>query len=184
INGLYATIVPLLAYAVFGPSRIIVLGPDSSLAAVILSVVLPLSGGDPQRAIAPAAMMAIVSGLVCVAVGLARLGFITELLSKPIRYGYMNGIALTVILSQLPKLLGFSVKAEGPLRQVRGILEKVLAGGTNVTTLLIGAGALALILILKRRPRVPGILIAVGAATVIVAVFDLATRAGVSVLGP
>src|SRR6476646_3516939 len=107
IYGLYATIVPLLAYGLFGPSRILVLGPDSALAAVILAVVLPLSAGDPQRAIAPGGLMAIVSGAACVALGLARLGFITELLSKPIRYGYMNGIALTVMLSQIPKLLGF-----------------------------------------------------------------------------
>src|SRR5262245_7468971 len=183
INGLYATIVPLLAYAVFGPSRILILGPDSALAAVILAVVLPISGGDPQRAVSPGGAMALVSGLVCVAAGLSRLGFVTELLSKPIRYGYMNGIALTVILSQLPKLLGFSVKAEGPLRQVEGIARKVLAGGTNVATLAIGGSALALILALKRRPRVPAILIAVAAATVVVAVFDLAARAGVSVLG-
>src|SRR5262249_13510403 len=93
INGLYATIVPLLAYALFGPSRILVLGPDSALAAVILTVVVPLSGGDTPRAVALAGTMALVSGLVCVALGLARLGFITELLSKPIRYGSMNGIA-------------------------------------------------------------------------------------------
>src|SRR5689334_18378872 len=118
IHGLYATIVPLLAYALFGPSRILVLGPDSSLAAVILAVVLPLSAGDSQRAVALASAMAIVSGAVCVAAGLARLGFVTELLSKPIRYGYMNGIALTVLLSQLPKLLGFSVRTQGPLRQI------------------------------------------------------------------
>ena len=97
IYGLYATIVPLLAYALFGPSRILVLGPDSALASVILAVVLPLSAGDAQRAVAVAGMMAIVSGAVCIAVGVARLGFITELLSKPIRYGYMNGIALTVL---------------------------------------------------------------------------------------
>src|SRR4029077_798671 len=104
INGLYATIVPLIAYALFGPSRILVLGPDSALAAVILAVVLPLSAGDPQRAVAVGGMMAIVSGIVCILAGVARLGFITELLSKPIRYGYMNGIALTVVLSQIPKL--------------------------------------------------------------------------------
>src|SRR5215468_12314953 len=110
INGLYATIVPLLAYAVFGPSRILVLGPDSSLAAVILGVVLPLSGGDPARAVPIAGMMAIVSGIFCILAGAARLGFITELLSKPIRYGYMNGIALTVLINQLPKLFGFSIK--------------------------------------------------------------------------
>ncbi|HJZ73889.1 MAG TPA: SulP family inorganic anion transporter, partial [Vicinamibacterales bacterium] len=184
ITGLYATIVPLLAYALFGPSRILVLGPDSALAAVILAVVLPLSGGDPKRAIAVAGMMAIVSGAVCVAAGLARLGFITELLSKPIRYGYMNGIALTVLLSQLPKLLGFSVSSQGPLRQVRAIVEKIAAGSANGVALAIGAGVLALILVLKRWPRVPGILIAVVGATVVVAVFDLAVRAGVSVLGP
>src|SRR5246127_12925 len=96
ITGLYATIVPLLAYALFGPSRILVLGPDSALAALILTVVLPLSAGDPNRAVAPAGVMAIVVGLMCVGLGVGRLGFITELLSKPIRYGYMNGIALTV----------------------------------------------------------------------------------------
>src|SRR5271170_6517781 len=142
INGLYATIVPLLAYALFGPSRILVLGPDSALAAVILTVVLPLSGGEPQRAVALAGMMAIVSGAVCVAAGLARLGFVTELLSKPIRYGYINGIALTVLLSQVPKLFGFSVTAKGPLRQAWGIGAKVLAGSTNVVALAIGATTL------------------------------------------
>jgi len=182
INGLYATIVPLLAYAVFGPSRILVLGPDSALAAVILAVVLPISAGDPQRAVAAAGVMAVVSGVVCVAAGLARFGFITELLSKPIRYGYMNGIALTVILSQLPKLFGFSVSADGPVRQATGIVEQVLAGSTNVVALAIGASALALILVLKRWPRIPGMLIAVAGATVIVGVFDLAGR--LSVLGP
>ena len=184
IYGLYATIVPLLAYALFGPSRILVLGPDSALASVILTTVLPLSAGDAQRAVALAGMMAIVSGVVCVAAGLARLGFVTELLSKPIRYGYMNGIALTVLLSQIPKLFGFSIDAEGPLRQMWAIIQQVLAGRTNVVALGIGASTLALILLFKRRPRVPGILIAVVAATVVVGVLDLATRAGVSVLGP
>ncbi|HMK31393.1 MAG TPA: SulP family inorganic anion transporter [Terriglobales bacterium] len=184
INGLYATIVPLLAYALFGPSRILVLGPDSALAPVILTVVLPLSGGEPRRAVALAGMMALVSGIVCIAVGLARLGFITELLSKPIRYGYMNGIALTVLLSQVPKLFGFSVKSNGPLRQVWGIVDQVLAGRTNVVALVIGASTLVLILLLKRWPRIPGILIAVVTATFVVAAFDLARRAGVSVLGP
>ena len=184
INGLYATIVPLLAYALFGPSRILVLGPDSALAPVILAVVLPLSAGDPHRAVTLAGMMAILSGVVCVAAGLGRLGFVTELLSKPIRYGYMNGIALTVLLSQVPKLFGFSVAAKGPLRQIWGIVDKILKGNTNIAALAIGASTLVLILLLKRKPRLPGILIAVVGATVVVASFDLATRAGVSVLGP
>src|SRR5215469_11704945 len=184
INGLYATIVPLLAYAIFGPSRILVLGPDSALAPLILAVVLPLSAGDPHRAIALAGVMAIIAGVVSIAAGLARLGFITELLSKPIRYGYMNGIALTVLLSQVPKLFGFSVDAQGPLRQSVAIVQQVFAGRTNPVTLAIGSGALVLILLLKRYPRIPGTLIAVVAATVLVGALDLATRAGVAILGP
>lgn len=183
IYGLYATIVPLLAYAVFGPSRILVLGPDSSLAAVILAVVLPLSGGDPHRAVALAGMMALVSGAVCILAGVARLGFVTELLSKPIRYGYMNGIALTVLISQLPKLFGFSIEGDGPLGNLKAIATAVMEGKTNWTALMVGAGTLAAILLLKGRKRLPGILIAVVAATAVVGVLDLAASAGVSVLG-
>ena len=126
IYGLYATIVPLLAYALFGPSRILVLGPDSSLAALILAVVVPLSGGDPMRSVSLAGMMAIVSGTVCILAGLARLGFVTELLSKPIRYGYMNGIALTVLISQLPKLFGFSIESDGPVRNLLAIAMAIV----------------------------------------------------------
>ena len=184
IFGLYATIVPLLAYALFGPSRILVLGPDSSLAPVILAVVLPLSGGDPMRAVAVASALAIVSGLVCIVVGLMRLGFVTELLSKPIRYGYMNGIALTVLISQLPKLFGFSIDGVGPLRDLARIAESVLGGQANWTAFAVGAGTLTLILLLKRFKRVPGILIAVVGATVVVAALGLAENAGVKVLGP
>ena len=183
IYGLYATIVPLLAYALFGPSRILVLGPDSSLAAVILAVVLPLSGGDPLRAVALAGMMAVVSGTLCILAGVARLGFITELLSKPIRYGYMNGIALTVLISQLPKLFGFPAEGDGPLIRVWAFAQAVLAGTTNWTVLTVGAGTLAVILLLKGNKRLPGILIAVVGATVIVGALDLAASAGVSVLG-
>ncbi|WP_024275604.1 sulfate permease [Hyphomicrobium sp. 802] len=184
IYGLYATIVPLIVYALFGPSRILVLGPDSSLAAVILAVVLPLSGGDPMRAVALAGAMAIVSGVVCVAAGLAKLGFVTELLSKPIRYGYMNGIALTVLLSQVPKLLGFSIESQGPLRDIVAIGNGVTSGKTNWTAFAIGAATLAVILLLKRCKVVPGILIAVIGATAVVGMLGLAKSAGVSVLGP
>ncbi len=183
ICGLYATMAGLLAYATFGPSRILVLGPDSSLAALILAVVLPLSAGDPQRAIALAGMMALVSGALCVGAGVARLGFVTELLSKPIRYGYMNGIALTVIASQLPALFGFGVEAQGLLDESRQFALALLAGKTNLPALAIGAGTLLTILLLKRHPRLPGVLIAVTGASCVVAVQDLALRAGVPVLG-
>jgi high affinity sulfate transporter 1 len=184
INGLYATIIPLFAYALFGPSRILVLGPDSSLAAVILGVVAPLAIGDPGRAVALAGMMAIVSGLVCVLAGVARLGFVTDLLSKPIRYGYMNGIALTVLISQLPKLFGFSIESEGPLRSLWEIAKAIAGGRTNPTAFAIGAGALAVILLLRNLERIPGVLIAVVGATLIAGLFDLEARAGLSVLGP
>jgi high affinity sulfate transporter 1 len=184
IYGLYATIIPLLAYALFGPSRILVLGPDSSLAALILGVVLPLSGGDPGRAVALASMMAVVSGTVCILAGVARLGFVTELLSKPIRYGYMNGIALTVLISQLPKLFGFSIESEGPLRDLWAIAEAVLGGKANWTAFMVGAGTLVVIMLLKGSKRLPGILIAVVGATAVVGMLDLAAHHNVAVLGP
>jgi high affinity sulfate transporter 1 len=184
IYGLYATIIPLLAYALFGPSRILVLGPDSALAAVILGVVLPLSNGDPLRAATLAAMMAIVSGTVCILAGIARLGFVTELLSKPIRYGYMNGIALTVLISQLPKLFGFSIESDGPLRSLWAIAGAILEGRTNWVAFGIGLGTLIVILLLRNSKRLPGILIAVVGATVVVGALGLGARYGVAVLGP
>ena len=184
IHGLYATIVPLLIYAVFGPSRILVLGPDSALAGVILGVVAPLAAGDPVRAVTLAGMMAIVSGAVCILAGLARLGFVTELLSKPIRHGYMNGIALTVLISQLPKMFGFSVPSEGPLRDLWAIANAILEGRTNWVAFAIGLGTLIIILLLKNHKSVPGILIAVVAATAVAGVLDLGADFGVKVLGP
>ena len=183
IYGLYATIVPLLAYALFGPSRILVLGPDSSLAPVILAVVLPLSNGDPMRAVALASMMAVVSGLVCILIGVSRLGFVTELLSKPIRYGYMNGIALTVLISQLPKLFGFSIEGIGPLRDLARITEGILGGEANWTSFAIGVSTLAAILLLKPYKRIPGLLLAVVTATIVVGMLNLDAAAGVKVLG-
>src|SRR4029453_10036912 len=167
-----------------GPSRLPVVGPDSSLAPVILAIVLPLSGGDPMRAVALASMMALVSGLVCVLIGVLRLGFVTELLSKPIRYGYMNGIALTVLISQLPKLFGFSIKSEGPLRDLWAFADAILDGKTNWVALGVGLGTLMIILLLKNNKRLPGILIAVVAATAVVGVLDLGSRYSVAVLGP
>jgi high affinity sulfate transporter 1 len=128
--------------------------------------------------------MAVVSGMLCILAGVARLGFITELLSKPIRYGYMNGIALTVLISQVPKLFGFSIESDGPLRMVWNIVEAVLDGRSNWTAFLVGAGTLAVILLLKGNKRLPAILIAVVGATIVVGALDLAARADVSVLGP
>jgi high affinity sulfate transporter 1 len=184
INGLYATIIPLVAYAIFGPSRILVLGPDSSLAPIILGVVLPLSAGDPGRAVALASAMAAVAGIACIGAGLARFGFLTELLSKPIRYGYMNGIALVVLISQLPKMLGFSIESTGPLRDLWAIGAAVLSGKANWIATALGAATLICILVLKAHKRMGAILFAIIAAILIADWFDLSARFGVKVLGP
>jgi len=184
IYGLYATIVPLLVYALFGPSRILVLGPDSSLAPIILGVVLATAGSNPDQAILIASGMAVVAGLTCILAGLFGLGFITELLSKPIRYGYMNGIALAVLISQLPKLFGFKIESAGPLRDLWSILNAILHGKANWTGAALGAGTLAVIMLLKGSKRIPGVLIAVVGATVIAGLFKLSETAGVKVLGP
>jgi high affinity sulfate transporter 1 len=129
-------------------------------------------------------MMAIVSGAVCILIGVMRLGFVTDLLSKPIRYGYMNGIALTVLISQLPKFFGFSIEGEGPLRDVLQIVREVLAGRANWIATAVGAGTLATILLLKPYKRIPGLLVAVVAATLAVGLLGLGERFGVKVLGP
>ena len=183
IYGLYATIVPLVVYALFGPSRILVLGPDSSLAPMIAAAVLPLAVGDPHHAVTVAAMLAILAGLFGVVAGLLKLGFITDLLAKPIRYGYMNGIALTVLVSQLPKMFGIKVESDGLFARVAELGSAVAAGRTNAAALALGVGALVVILLLKRFLRVPGVLFAVGGATLAVVWFDLSARFGVSVLG-
>jgi high affinity sulfate transporter 1 len=183
ISGLYATIFGLLAYALFGPSRVLVLGPDSSSVALILGVVAPLSDGDAQRAVALAGMMALVSGMLLLLAGTARLGFVTELLSKPIRYGYMNGIALTVLVSQLPTLFGFSGGGGGLPAASNAFIDGLLANSANGVALALGAGTLAAILLLKRSKRIPGLLVAVVGAAVVAAALDLSSRAGVPVLG-
>ena len=169
IYGLYATIVPLIAYAIFGPSRILVLGPDSSLAAIIAATIVPLAAGDPDRLVALAGMLALFTGGLCILAGLARFGFITDLLSKPIRLGYLNGIALTVLIGQLPKLLGFSSSGDNLIQEAISLVQGVAQGMTNWTTFAIGVACLAIVLIFKRRwPKIPGVLIAVVGATIVV----------------
>lgn len=180
--GLYATIIPLLAYALFGPSRVLVLGPDSALAPIIAAAVLPLALGDSARAVALAGLLAIMVGVILVFGGVLRLGFVTDLLSKPIRVGYLNALALLVIVSQLPALLGFSITSESPLRDAVAIVSGIVGGRVNLTALLFGLGSLAVIFVLSwRKTRIPGILAAVVLATALTAIFGL--RDGLPVVG-
>ena len=183
IYGLYASIVPLIAYAVFGPSRILVLGPDSSLSPLILAAVVTVAGQDPAGRAAAAAAIAVIAGLLCIAAGLARFGFITDLLSLPVRYGYLNGIALTVIVSQLPKLFGFSTNGSNVISELRNFIDGVLDGRTNLTALLIGVGSLATILVIRQlAPRVPAVLLTVIGSILVVSIFDLAEH-GIRLVG-
>ena len=184
IYGLYATIVPLVAYALFGPSRIMVLGPDSTLAAVIAVLILPLAGGSPERAVALAGALAVLSGACSLLIGFARLGLVADLLSKPIRIGFLNAIAVTVLIGQLPKLVGFQVKADSVTERVVLLVQGVLHGQTQPLPLTIGAGSLVLILLLKRyRPHWPGILLAVVLATLVSGGLPLAQQAHLAVVG-
>ena len=184
IVGLYASIVPLLAYALLGPSRILVLGPDSSLLPLIAAAIIPLAAGSEERAVALGALLAVVVGVIIIGAGVARLGFLTDLLSAPVRHGYLNGIALIVVASQLPKLFGFSAEGDGLVERTRSFLTGVADGATNPVALAIGVGCLGVILGFRRwRPEVPGILVAVVGSTVVSAVFGLAERSGIAVVG-
>lgn len=172
--GLYATIVPLLAYAVFGPSRILVLGPDSALAPIIAASILPLALGSESRAVALAGLLAIMVGVFLLVGGLLRLGFVTDLLSKPIRVGYLNAVAVLVIISQVPRLLGFSIEATAPAQDVVAIVQGIAEGDVQPLALAFGAGSLAVIFVLRLlHSPVPGVLVVVVLATAITAVFGM-----------
>jgi high affinity sulfate transporter 1 len=185
ITGLYTTIMCLLAYAVFGPSRILVLGPDSSLGPMIAATILPLvaAGGDPERAVALASMLALMTAVVMIAAGVAGLGFVADLLSKPTMIGYMNGLALTILVGQLPKLFGFSVDGEGLIGEFVGFLQGLAQGDVVPAAAAVGIGGIVVILALQRwLPKVPGVLVMVVLAIVVSAVFRLGEH-GVSLIG-
>ena len=186
ITGLYTTILCLIGYAVFGPSRVLVLGPDSALGPMIAATVIPLvaAEGDPQRAVAYASLLALMVGTITVLAGVFRLGFVAQLLSKPTQIGYMNGLALTIVVGQLPKLFGFSVDAEGLIDEAAGFVQGIADGDTVWASLAVGVAGLVLILGFQRAlPRVPGVLVAVVLAIAAVNLFDLQDR-GVTVVGP
>jgi high affinity sulfate transporter 1 len=169
-TGLYATIVPLLVYALVGPSRTLVLGPDSSLAPIIAAAVVPLAGGDPDRAIALAGLLALLMGAALIVGGVVRLGFVTDLLSKPIRIGYLNGIALVVIIGQIPKLLGFSVEGDSVIDEARRTLQAMADGLIEPQALGIGIASLVLMLTARRiRRGFPALLVAVVGSMALVA---------------
>lgn len=177
VTGLYATIVPLLVYALVGPSRVLVLGPDSSLAPMIGAAVLPLALGDPDRAVALAGMLAVLMGLMLIGGRVLRLGFLTGLLSMPIRVGYMNGIALVVIAGQLPKLLGVSVPTGSVWEHLGQAVTAVTDGQVDGAAAAIGIGSLTVIVTARvLGATAKGIVLAVVGATALTVVLGLADR--------
>src|SRR4051795_546228 len=185
INGLYTSILCLLAYAVFGPSKILVLGPDSSLGPMIAATLLPLvaAGGDPQRAVALASALAVMVAVVMIVAGLTGLGFVADLLSKPTMIGYMNGLAVTIVVGQLPKLFGFGVDASGLLAEAAAFVRGLADGKAVPAAAALGIAGVALVLALQRwLPKVPSVLVLVVLSIGATTAFDLAAH-GVSLVG-
>lgn len=183
VTGLYTTVACLVGYAIMGPSRILVLGPDSAVSPLILAATLPLLGaaGDPATAIALAGMLALLVGAIEIGLGVAKLGFVADLLSKEVQVGYMNGLGITIMVSQLPKLFGFSTDAEGFGDQVKAFVSNL--DETNRTTLGLGLSTLLVLLVLPRvTTKLPAILVAIVGATLVSAVFDLSAQ-GVATVG-
>ncbi|GAA3404597.1 SulP family inorganic anion transporter [Pseudarthrobacter polychromogenes] len=181
VTGLYATVVPLVVYAIVGPSRVLVLGPDSSLAPMIVAALIPFAAANDAESVALAGLLAILIGVILLCGSALRLGIVTGLLSKPIRLGYLNGIALLVAVSQIPTLLGISVEGGTPWDRLIAAVPKVLAGETNMAALLIGLASLALILVPRSlKWKIPGVLIAVVASCIAVALLELQGRVRVT----
>src|SRR5690606_16185105 len=182
VTGLYTTIACLVAYAIFGPSRVLVLGPDSSVSPLILASITPLVVvGDPGSAIVLAGMLAVLVGLLELGLGVAKLGFVADLLSSEVRVGYMNGLAVTIIVGQLPKLFGFSTDADGFVDELKAFWNGL--GQTNRTTLITGLAVLLVLLVLPRiTTRVPAVLVAIVGVTVVSALLGLADE-GVKTVG-
>lgn len=159
VYGLYASLLPLLAYALFGSSRQLIIAPDAATCAIVAAVVAPLAGADLARYLTLTAALAMIAGMFCIAAGLARLGFLTNFLARPILTGYLNGIAITIITGQLGSLFGFRVESGGFFRMFGRFISQLEQ--THLPTLAIGAGMLALLLALARvAPKVPGPLVA------------------------
>lgn len=181
VHGLYASLLPLVAYALLGSSRQLIIAPDAATCAIVAAVVAPLAGQDPVRTLALTSALAIIAGAFCIAAGLARLGFLTNFLARPILTGYLNGIAISIIAGQFGTLFGFSLKPAGFFRLLWHFFSKL--GETHGPTLAIGATTLALLLLLARlAPKVPGPLVAVALGIACAAVFGFAEY-GVRLLG-
>ena len=181
VVGLYAAIPSLVLYAAAGSSRHLVVGPMSATAALSAASVAPFAGGDQTQFIALTAALAIVTGILGLLAGLLRLGFIASFISEPVLKGFIVGLALTIVIGQVPKLFGIP-KSDGDFfQQVWGVITHL--GDTQGLTLLVGGLSLAVVLAVKRwAPLVPGSLLVVLLGTAASVLFDLQAR-GVDIVG-
>ncbi len=184
VTGLYTTVAAVLAYALLGPSRTLLLGPDSALAPLIAAAIaLVISDGDPVEAVAIAGVLALMTGGLCALVGALRFGYVAELLSRPVQIGYLNGLAIVMVASQLSKLCGFDSGGETVPEYLDGFISGVADGAVNRWALGLGLASLGVIGVMARWwRRVPGVLVAVIGSTLAVELFDLTAR-GVPVVG-
>lgn len=181
LAGLYGSMLPLLAYALFGSSRQLVVGPDTAMSAIVAVIVLPMAVGDPARLAVLVAILGVMVGILCVAAGILRLGFVADLLSKPVIVGFMHGLALVIAVAQLPKVLGIKAGGETTLDQIEALLPRL--GETNLVSLAFGAATFAVILLCRRFvKRVPGAVVALIVSGLIVALVG-ADRLGIAVVG-
>ena len=181
VYGLYTAFAAMIGYALFGTSRVLNQGPESAVAIVTAATLMPLVGGDGDRYILLASALAIMVGIFAIMGGLARLGFITRYISRPILTGYIVGSAWLIVISQLPALFGITVDEDNYYTALGGIVRSL--DQTNAWTLGLGLALIALIYALKRFvPVLPAYLIAAVTATVVVAWFNLDEQ-GISLIG-
>ena len=181
VAGLWAALVPLAVYAVLGSSRQLSVGPESTTALMTATALAPLVAGDPARYAVLAALMAVLVGGFCLLGGLLRLGFLADLLSRPVLVGYMTGVAVIMIGGQLGKVTGVAVEGDEFVDQLRSFVAGV--GGAHWPTVALALVVLVMLLAISRvAPKFPGALVAVLAATAAVEVFALEAR-GIRVVG-
>ena len=181
VVGLYAALVAMIVYALFGSSRQLIIGPESTTAILVATVVAPLAGGDIARYASLAAALAILIGLICILAGKFNMGFIADFFSKPILTGYIAGTALIVIASQLGKIFGISLVNDDFFAKIWELITSL--DQTHLLTLAVGLVAiLGLILIKRFAPRVPATLVVLVAGIIVSSFFNLADL-GVDVVG-
>ena len=179
--GLYSSILPLFAYALFGTSRQLIIGPDAATCALVASAVAPLAAGDQSLYESLSVTLALFAGVLCIGASFLKLGALADFLSKPILVGFLNGIALSIMLGQIGKIFGFQIYAGGIVPRLLEFAQKL--GFTHWPSLAVGLSTFLLLLVTPRLLRsVPAALVAIILAAIVVRVLGLDVH-GVKIVG-